>query len=639
MSEKSKKYGLGIAILVAVLGLVAIVVSTSSTSEVESDELLGSPDESVTVDEIGPPPSLVIDPQVSLSGALTPDGNFYQFERSESLPSDRDLDKTAPREEWTALVFDDEYDSIDEFLNKNTTVTDQLTLVVVWDAVQQDWDVYPNEIFRSDYDIDTLDIFDDKFEGTVIFNTSRPYEYIDHTADREGDFDAERGWNYGPKPNFNSLRGRAVVVWEGDVTGNASRLTPARDLNDPIDRDFYDDLDDDEVYWFYVKGSVTDSCDDNEAFVCGVDGNTYQNSCKADAEDVDVDYEGKCKTDRTALIGRIEDETLAPDETLVLEFFESSSDNSPENLDIEDSEIDLDDNDTDLAIYKKDGARYEFVTAFSSSDVDVRSRAIEIDLNDKLAEGDYQLRIFDTFDKEKVREVELDFEVESAEVVEVTYSIVSITEDSVVLEPDEEVDAIDENEIDDLFALLDSAGNEVSGADVSMSSDKKVTISFNSDVFTADAVKRTVEVTELEDTQERWKIAEASYDLVALLAEITTVTDDNIYGGTANGEDPTIDVEFVADGSDLDEDPFGNDFDWLTLNVVRDGSSTEVEYDDYQMSDSVSGGKYKLEISTGSNGWDNGEYSLEIDFRDLSEDGYYLPSVNVGETVTFSSNN
>lgn len=415
MSEKNKKYGLGVAALLVVLGLVAVLVSTS-TPEVETDELLGSPEDgAVTIDEIGPPPSLIIDPEISLSGSLTPDGNFYQFERNEGLPDEDDLDATASREEWTALVFDDEYDSIEEFLNKNTTVTNQLSLVVVWDANQQDWDVYPNEIFRSDYDLDTLDIFDDEFEGTVLFNTSRAYEYIDHTEDRSGDFDAERGWNYGPKPDFDSIEDKAVIFWEGDVTGNADRLTDSGDLNDAIDRDFYDDLDDDESYWFFVKGTVTDSCDDEEALVCGVDGNTYQNSCKADSEDVDVDYVGQCKSDRTALIGELEEDTLSTTDKLVLEFFESSSDTTPETLDMDESEIDLDDNDTDFAIFKKDGARFEFISAFSSSDVDVRSRSIEIDLDGNLDAGEYELRIFDTFEREKVREVELDFEVEAAD--------------------------------------------------------------------------------------------------------------------------------------------------------------------------------------------------------------------------------
>jgi hypothetical protein len=416
MQDKNKKYSLGVAALVVVLGLVAVLVSTNAGEKDVEDELMGSADEDVvTVDDIGPPPALVIDPDVSLSGALTPDRNFYQFERNTNLPDSDDLDESASRENWTALVFDDEYDSINEFLNENTDLTDQLTLAVVWDSVEQDWDVYPNEIFRSDYNIDTLNIFDDEFDGTLIFNTSRSYSYADHVEDRVGDFDVRRGWNYGPKPDFSDIDDKAVVFWEGDVTGNAERLTAKSDFNKAVDKDFFDDLDDDEVYWFYVKGSVGDSCDDDEAFVCGVDGNTYQNSCTADAEDVDVDYDGKCKNDRVALIGEIEDTTLETDETLVLEFFESASDRSAEDLDMDEDEIDLDDSDSDLAIYKKNGAKYEFVTAFSASNVELKDDSVEIDLDEKLSEGDYQLRIFDTFEREKVKELELDFEVEAAE--------------------------------------------------------------------------------------------------------------------------------------------------------------------------------------------------------------------------------
>lgn len=416
MQDKNKKYSLGVAALVVVLGLVAVLVSTNTADKNMDDELMGSADEDVlTVDDIGPPPALLIDPDVSLSGALTPDNNFYQFERNTDLPDQDDLDKSASRETWTALVFDDEYDSINEFLNENTDLTDQLTLAVVWDSEEQDWDVYPNEIFRSDYNIDTLNIFGEDFDGTLIFNTSRSYSYIDHVEDRVGDFDVKRGWNYGPKPDFSDIDDKAVVFWEGDVTGNAERLTPRGSFSKAVDKDFFDDLDDDEVYWFYVKGTVTESCGDEEAFVCGVDGNTYQNSCKADSEDVDVDYDGKCKSDRVALIGEIEDDTLEADETLVLEFFESSNDSTPENLDIDDNEVDLDDNDSDLAIYRKNGAKYEFVASFSSSNVDVKSNSIEIDLDEKLSEGEYQLRIFDTFEREKVKEVELEFEVEASE--------------------------------------------------------------------------------------------------------------------------------------------------------------------------------------------------------------------------------
>ncbi len=443
MEIKNKKYSLGVAALVVILGVVAILVSSNFGEEPQTEELMGSADDELTVDEIGPPPTLVIDPEVSLSGALTPDGNFYQFERTGDLPDEDDLNFSSARETWTPIVFDGEYDSIVEFLNENTSLTDQLTLSVIWDAEQQDWDVYPNEIFRSDYDIDTLDIFDDEFDGTLIFNTSRAYEYETYVEDRVGDFKALRGWNYGPKPDFSEISGKAVIFWTGDVTGEAERLTESGDLNDPIDRDFFDDLDDDEVYWFYVKGNVTESCSDVDAFVCGVDGNTYQNSCKAEAEGVDVDYEGRCKVDRVALIGEIKDDTLQVGDTLELEFFESSSDNTPEDLDMDASEIDLDDNDSDLAIYREDGANYVFITAFDSSDVDLNLKNIEIDLGDKLSPGDYQLRIFDTFEREKVQELELDFEVEAADPTEGPALVLSADDEEA--RPGDDIDFLSDN--------------------------------------------------------------------------------------------------------------------------------------------------------------------------------------------------
>lgn len=543
MQDRNKKLGLGIAALVVVLGLVAVLVNTQKMSE-PSDELMGSADDELTVEEIGPPPSLVIDPDVDLSGALTADGNFYQFERNQALPDEDDLDESTSRETWTPLVFDREYDSIVEFLEENTDVTNQLTLAVVWDEEDQDWNVYPNEIFRSDYNIDTLNIFSEDFDGTLIFNTSRAYRYADHTEERVGDFDVERGWNYGPKPDFDELDGKAVVFWTGDVTGNAVRLTPSGDLNDAIDEDFFDDLDDDEVYWFYVKGTVADACSDVEAYVCGVDGNTYLNSCVADEEDVTVDYEGQCKNDRTALRGRLEDDTLELDDTLVLEFFTSNSDNSSEDIDVDLDEIDLDDNDSGLAIYEIDGARFNFVTAFEDSDIDVNDDSIEIDLDNNLVAGEYQLRIFDTFEREKFEELELEFTVvEPDEIEEVLYDLQGHEFGLITLEPDMFVEAIDADEALDNFKLYRD-GVEVPASEYRITFDEANNeVEIETIGVVLEQNNYEVRVTEEINEEEGWIILET----VIVVTEVSDDDDNEVISLSYTYDE--INIEYTLSGN------------------------------------------------------------------------------------------
>lgn len=413
MSEQKKKFSLGLALLVAILGVLAVVISTNNSGVISEEEvMLGSAGEQ-SVDEIGPPPALVVDPDLALSGALTFDGNFFKFERNTELPERSDLDLVADAETWTTIVTDKEYDSVLDFLNENTDLVDQLTLSVFWNADDQDWEVYPNEIFRSRWDIETLDIFKDDFDGTLIFNSNEPFAYTDNVEGRVGELEIFRGWNIGPLPDFDEIEGRRVTVWSGETDGTAQRLTSRSDIDDAIDEDFYDDLDKDEVYWFYVHGEfVSCDCNDAEAPVCGEDGNTYMNTCKATCSDVDVDYSGKCKVDRNALLARISEPNLLADETLVLEFFDGADDTTAESIDVLESEIDIDDEDTDLVVYNIDDANAPVkVTALSNSDVDVSNDSIKIDLDDDLAPGKYELRIKDTFERERVVEAELGFNV------------------------------------------------------------------------------------------------------------------------------------------------------------------------------------------------------------------------------------
>jgi hypothetical protein len=625
MQDRNKKLGLGVAALVVVLGLVAVLVNTQKMSE-PSDELMGSADDELTVEEIGPPPSLVIDPDVDLSGALTADGNFYQFERNQALPDPADLTRSTQRETWTPLVFDKEYDSIVEFLEENTDVTNQLTLAVVWDEEDQDWNVYPNEIFRSDYNIDTLNIFSEDFDGTLIFNTSRAYDYADHIETRVGDFDVERGWNYGPKPDFDELDGKAVVFWTGDVTGNAVRLTPSGDLNDPIDKDFFDDLDDDEVYWFYVKGTVVDSCDDNEAYVCGVDGNTYLNSCVADEEDVTVDYVGQCKNDRTALRGRLEDDTLELDDTLVLEFFTSNSDNSPEDIDVDLDEIDLDDNDSGLAIYEIDGARFNFVTAFEDADLDVNDDSIEIDLDNNLVAGEYQLRIFDTFEREKFEELELDFEViESTtpvEIVDFEYDLVDVTERTLELELQGDLDGrnFSESEFENYFSLIDvESGNEVTFTDFSMDSDENVTITLPTSTLSFENMNEgyRLEIEEATDESEGWKLLAKNISVKGV--EAYSEMDGKTVSPT--GYDESLVVELRLLGLETIKADLVEEFDWIS---VEDGEGDLTLGTDYEIvEDGDNNGEYDMTFNIVGRSWSL-PVDIDADFYYLG-DGLYVP--------------
>lgn len=627
MQENTKKYSLGVAVIVLILGFVAVIISTTGKNKVElepEDNMMGSAEE--TVDDVGEPPQLIVDPEVSLSGALTPDGNFYKYERNSSVPSSSRLDASTPRENWVALVSDEEYNDIAEFLDENTDLTDQLTLAVVWDAREQEWEVYPNEIFRSNYDIKTLDIFSDDFDGVVLFNASRSFRYADHTEERVGDFDVRKGWNYGPKPNFNDIKGQVVTFWEGDVTGNAKRLTSRSDLNKAIDKDFFDDLDNEDTYWFYVKGAAEDTCSDTEALVCGKDGNTYRNSCKAEAENVDVDYDGACKNDRTALRGRIKDNSLKANETLVLEFFTSTSDTTPETIQISDSEVDLDDNDTDLAIYKKNGSAREFITAFSSSNVDAKTKAIEIDLDDKLSAGEYELRIFDTFDKEKVREDELDFTVEAAQVTEVDYTIESVTPRTMVLKPSSVVGEIDLSEIRNSVALYNSDGsNKVNGGGtVSLDSNKKITLSFTTDTFVLDAPVYKLKIAETEKTDESWKVKSYEKDLKPLKMELASGLSRSVQPGGLDRFG--IQAKFTNGSTAVAED-FATELNWVDIydkdaNTVI--TSTKTDQTGFNASVGGNGGHYVIGFV-----FDSNKSSFQIKVSSLSyfdAQGYYVPA-------------
>ena len=526
MKDSTKKYSFGVAVMVLLLGLVAVLLSTTGRNPMQTlpeDELLGSADEQI-VDDVGPPPQLMVDPEVSLSGALTPDGNFYRYERSGAVPAESRLTKNSPRENWVPIVSDKQYDSILKMLDANTNVTDQLTLAVVWNAKEQEWDVYPNKIFRSSYGISTLDIFSTEFDGVVLFNANRAFRYADHVEDRVGDFEVKRGWNYGPKPKFSDIRGQVVTFWSGDVTGNATMLTPRADLGKAVSQSFVNGLDDDKTYWFYVRGVATSSCSNVEQFVCGRDGNTYQNSCKAGEEGVTVNYEGKCKNDRTALVPKIKETTLASNGVLVLEFFNSATDTTARDIQIAVSEIDLNRAGENLAIYRKNGANRDFITSFVRNDVATGTKDIRISLNNKLVAGDYELRVFDTFEKEKVVRSELEFKVqEDRQVVQVTYRIETLTANSVTLTPtiNNPPSSIRFEDVREKLALYDAASNtKIQGTRVEFDdTTKKLTLNFPvvpANFLTVDSPNYKLKLEETTKADEFWKINAFERELKAV---------------------------------------------------------------------------------------------------------------------------